>query len=458
MSLIEDIKAIVGEIGILLDGDVTGRRIGRRPCAAKAIVRPSSTEELSKVMKICNAANQSVVPHGGLTGVVGATQCGENDIAISLERMREIEYLDSDAGVARVQAGVVIQNIQDAAKNAGWLFGVDWGARGSANVGGMISTNAGGNSVVRYGMARENILGLEAVLADGTIVSSMNEMLKNNAGYDLKQLFIGSEGTLGIVTRAVLRLRPLPSVVSTALVAVHSFSHIVELLRHFGRVFEGRLSAFEVMWNNHYAYLTAVTGKHQAMLPTDYPYYIIVEVEGADEVSETERFMGALAKLMEEEKVADAVICQSSQQAAQIWELRDDLETLGKTMSPIMGFDVSLPLRSMEAYVDGVLQEASETLPDTRILSFGHLGDGNIHFVAGPVIDRHGLEKIVYRRLQEIGGSISAEHGIGLEKKDYLPYSRSEAEISLMRTVKNALDPKNLLNPGKIFRAQLKTR
>ena len=451
MSLIEDITAIVGEIGILLGKDISERQILNRPCRAKAIVRPASTEQLSKVMRLCHAADQCVVPHGGLTGLVGGTRCSKDDIAISLERMRAIEDVDADAGVMRVEAGTIVQTVQDAAKAAGWLFGVDWGARGSANIGGMIATNAGGNSVVRYGMARENILGLEAVLADGTVISSMNEMLKNNAGYDLKQLFIGSEGTLGIVTRAVLRLRPLPTTVSTALIAADSYARVISLLRHFGRAFEGRLSAFEVMWNNHYAYLTDVTGKHQPILSTDYPYYIIAEVEGTDEAREREHFMSVLADLMEDETIADAVICQSSQQATQIWELRDDVETLSRTMSPSAVFDISLPVRDMEAYVDKVLDDASQRLPQTRVLSFGHLGDGNIHFVAGPVDDHHALETIVYDNLVPFGGSVSAEHGIGLEKKDYLSRSRSPEEIALMKSIKQALDPKNLLNRGKIF-------
>ena len=215
--------------------------------------------------------------------------------------MRDIESIDVDAGTMVVQAGAIIQTVQEKARDAGWLFGVDWGARGTANIGGMVSTNAGGNNVVRYGMARDNILGLEAVLADGTVISSMNQMLKNNAGYDLKQLNIGTEGTLGIVTRAVLRLRPLPSVTNTAFLAVETFDHVIKLLRHFGRVFEGKLSAFEVMWNNHYRYLTDDTGKHQPILPTHYPFYILMEVEGADAGREADYFMTTLSDLMERE-------------------------------------------------------------------------------------------------------------------------------------------------------------
>ena len=454
MSIVESIRPVVGDTGILVGEDVLQRpnaSKGRGQCQALAIVRPASTDELSSVMRICFEANQTVVPLGGLTGTVDGIECSDTDIGISLERMRDIESIDVDAGTMVVQAGAIIQTVQEKARDAGWLFGVDWGARGTANIGGMVSTNAGGNNVVRYGMARDNILGLEAVLADGTVISSMNQMLKNNAGYDLKQLFIGTEGTLGIVTRAVLRLRPLPSVTNTAFLAVETFDHVIKLLRHFGRVFEGKLSAFEVMWNNHYRYLTDDTGKHQPILPTHYPFYILMEVEGADAGREADYFMTTLSDLMEQGDVADAVICQSSQQAAQIWALRDDVATLARNMRPMMAFDISLRLKDMEAYVEGVLSDVASNMPDTKIVSFGHLGDGNIHFIAGPVNDRRQLENIVYGRVKTYGGSVSAEHGIGLEKKDFLSFSRSDAEIKMMKTIKQALDPKGLLNRNKIF-------
>jgi FAD/FMN-containing dehydrogenase len=315
----------------------------------------------------------------------------------------------------------------------------------------MIGTNAGGNSVVRYGMMREQVLGLEAVLADGTVISSMNEMLKNNAGYDLKHLFIGSEGTLGIVTRAVLRLRPAPSTVQTAFVALANFADVVALLRRLGVEFEGKLSSFEVMWRNHYHYMVEETGKHQAFLPTDYPYYVLLESEGANEVREQQQFMSVLGALMEEGHVADAVIAQSGQQAAQLWEMRDDVETLIHTISPVAVFDVSLPIREMEAYVSDVEQELNQQFPDARLIAFGHLGDGNIHLGIGPAHDKHAVETIVYERLSQVSGSISAEHGIGLEKREFLPYCRSNAEIDLMKTLKKTLDPGNLLNPGKVI-------
>lgn len=454
MNIIDAIGEIVGPKGLLRGDDVTSRpnySWGVGNCPARAIVRPASSQELSRVMALCHEHRQTVVPWGGLSGLVNGITCAAQDIVISLERMSEIEHLDADAGTLTVQSGAILQNVQEAAADAGWLFAVDFGARGSAQIGGMIGTNAGGNSVVRYGMMREQVLGLEAVMADGTIVSSMNEMLKNNAGYDIKHLFIGSEGTLGIVTRAVLRLRPAPRTVQTALVALSSFSDVSGLLRQLGIEFEGKLSSFEVMWRNHYHYMTEVTGKHQAVLSTDYPYYVLLESEGYDADREEELFMSALGRLMEEGSIADAVIAQSGQQAAQLWAMRDDVEALIDTLSPVAVFDVSLPIREMEAYVGAVELELKAHFPDARLVAFGHLGDGNIHFGIGPTHDKHTVESIVYKHLARVNGSISAEHGIGLEKKEFLPCSRSEAEITLMKTVKSALDPQNLLNPGKIF-------
>jgi FAD/FMN-containing dehydrogenase len=454
MDIINDLIDIVGPRGILTGEDVSAKpnhSWGAGQCPAAAILRPASTDELAAVMRLCHERGQPVVPWGGLTGLVDGFTCSPGDIAISLERMKAIEHIDTGAGTMTVQAGAILQQVQEAATEAGWMFAVDFGARGSANIGGMVSTNAGGNSVVRYGMMRDQILGLEAVLADGTVMTSLNEMLKNNAGYDLKHLFIGSEGTLGIVTRAVLRLRPAPRSVQTAFVALDNFEDVSGLLRRLGVEFEGKLSAFEVMWQNHYQFLVEETGKHQAFLPTNFPYYVLLESEGADAEREEEQFMAVLGKLMEEGHIADAVIAQSEQQVEHLWEMRDDVETLIRAMHPVAIFDVSLPIREMESYINDLEQELRTKYPQTRLVAFGHLGDGNIHLGLGGAEDKHGLETIVYKRLQQAGGSISAEHGIGLEKREFLPCSRSEVEIQLMRTLKTALDPKNILNPGKIF-------
>jgi len=452
--LISTLIAAVGPSGVLLGDDVRSRpnhSWGQGSCPAKAIVRPTSTKEVSAVMRICHESDQTVVPWGGLSGLVDGTTCRPEDIVLSVERMKTIEHIDVEAGTMTVQAGAVLQTVQEAAEKEGWLFAVDLGARGSANVGGLIATNAGGNSVLRYGMMREQILGLEVVLADGTVISSMNEMLKNNAGYDLKHWFVGSEGTLGVVTRAILRLHPLPRSVSTAFVAVDSFDKLTRLLKRLRRDLDGKLSSFEVMWPDHYRFLTRESGKHQEFLPGHYAYYVLVESAGGDAERNQKQFMEVLGALMEDETVADAVICQSSQQAKQLWEMRDDVETLMQALAPPVVFDLSLPLRDMERYVTGLEEAIAAEFPGTRMMVFGHLGDGNIHLGIGPAPDRHAIKALVYERLEAVRGSISAEHGIGLEKRAYLKHSRAPQEIALMRSVKAAFDPAGILNPGKIF-------
>lgn len=453
MELLEQIEKIVGPKGLIREeGETTtGQAFTGRPSSGLALVRPASTEELSAVMKLCTEHKQTVVPWGGLSGLVQGTACGSRDIAISTERMNEIEEIDPVTGLMTVQAGAILQTVQEKAKDAGWQFAVDLGARGSANIGGIISTNAGGNSVVRYGMTRDQIMGLEVVLADGTILSSLNTLTKNNTGYDLKQLFVGAEGTLGFVTRAVLRLRPDPVSTQTALVAVESFDAVAHLLRELRRRFDGKLSSFEVMWQNHFRFMLEDLDGHQPFLATSYPFYILLESEGSDPDREQTMFLEVLGALMEDGTIADAVIAQSEQQAQGFWEMRDDVISIAVALNPMKSFDVSMGIAHMEAYINNVTDALAASEPDAKLLSFGHLGDENIHVLIGPVQDAKAVEEIVYGPLRAIGGSVSAEHGIGLEKRAFLSYSRNETEISVMRRVKAALDPDGLMNPGKLL-------
>lgn len=335
------------------------------------------------------------------------------------------------------------------------MFPLDLGARGSATIGGNIATNAGGNSVIRYGMIRDQLLGVEAVLADGTVISSMKGVIKNNTGYDLKQLFIGSEGTLGIVTRAILRLRPLPRSRNTALLAIDSFEKMWKFLQTMDSALGGTLSAFEVMWNDFYQLIVGDGENHGAPLDSSHKFYVLVESTGGDQESDQVRFERALEEAFEEELVADAVIAQSKQQREDLWAIRDDVENLVKRLFPPIGFDISLSIPQMDGYVEDVRRQLLERWPHSRMVVMGHLGDGNIHLVmtvgSMEADDIHAVEKIVYQALEQRQGVISAEHGIGLEKRDYLGHSRSMQEIALMKTLKLALDPKGILNPGKII-------
>lgn len=458
-DLLAGIAAIVGPQGLLTGEDVSGRAadfMGLGRVKAKAIVRPASTAELSAVMKLCHAADQVVVPAGGYTGLVHGADCQPDDIQVSLERMRSVEAVDPVGKTMTVGAGCPVQAAQDAAAEAGLKFAVDWGGRGSATVGGGISTNAGGNSVVRYGMMRDNVLGIEAVLADGTVISSLNTLLKNNAAYDLKQLFIGSEGTLGIVTRAVLKLQAAPLSGNTALLAVESFDAVQALFTHAGKRLGGLLTSFEVMWASFYQLIAIDSGGHTPPLPGGHAYYVIVEASGTDPERDAELFETVLGEALEQGLAQDAVIAGSKAQADLIWAIRDDVKTLAMLTMPAVTFDVSLPIVAMEAYVRQLGEQGRALFGDTlKLVVFGHIGDGNLHILMGGQPfgpdTRHAVEELVYTALVPYRGSISAEHGIGLEKRDWLHITRSAEEIALMRTIKAALDAKGILNPGKVL-------
>ena len=365
---------------------------------------------------------QKVIPHGGLTGLVQGCNVDKNGVVLSLEKMDKIEEVDPVGRTMTVQAGVPLQTLQETAENHDLMFPMDLGARGSCQIGGNVSTNAGGNRVIRFGMTRENVLGLEAVLADGTIVSSMNTMIKNNAGYDLKQLFIGSEGTLGIVTRIVVRLREAPK-------ALHT-------------------------WKDYYELVTTAPATNTRPVPLEYPNYVLFEALGTADTQYAGMFEEILGQALTENLVCDAAIAQSESDRKSMWRIRDSVEEWFR-YGPAFIYDVSLGIRYMEDYVTEVKTRLQRKWPNHRCFTVGHIGDGNIHFaihVGGDSSEAHAaVNECVYEPLQPIGGSISAEHGIGTEKKAYLKLSRSDSEVQLMRKLKLALDPKGILNPSKII-------
>jgi FAD/FMN-containing dehydrogenase len=425
----------------------------QRPLRSALLLRPGSTEEVSAVLALCHGAGQPVVTHGGLTGLVHGADTTEADVVLSLERMRRIESIDPLQRVATVEAGVTLQQLQEAADEQGLAFPLDLGARGSATLGGNASTNAGGNRVLRFGMMREMVLGLEAVLADGTVIRAMNRLIKNNSGFDLKQLFIGAEGTLGVITRLVLRLREKPARQDVAFAAVPGFDALAALLKHMDRALGGGLSAFEVMWPEFYELVTTPPAKGRAPVAHGSPYYVLIESMGGTE-GDGARFQAAFEKAVEDGLVADAVVAKSQAEVSAIWALRDDVLQAARWGLPFV-FDVSLPVADMPAYVAQVQAGLRASWPGVRCYVFGHMGDGNLHVVISPEglpsDARAAVERIVYAPLEQVGGAISAEHGIGLEKKAWLPISRSAAEIALMRTLKRTMDPKGILNPGRVF-------
>jgi len=423
-----------------------------QPCEARVVVRPRSTVDLAAVMKLCHERGQPVVPYGGLTNLVQACATTADDIVVSFENMADIEETDPTALTMIAQAGVTMRQAQEAAQAQGLFFPVDIGARDACEVGGFVSTNAGGTKVIRYGMTRDCVLGLEAVLADGTVISSMNRYIKNNSGFDLKQLFIGSEGVLGIITRVVFRLSVQPLTHNVALVAATQFDEVVRLLGSMQQLLGTSLTGFEVMWDSFYSKATKPAGRQDSPFEDTYPIYVIVESMGINRRGDDDQFMAALSSAMEDDLIVDAVIAKSDKERNAIWAIRGEVEWL---VTSAQNFDVSLRSNDVAAYVDDINRGILAELPAAEIAAFGHLGDNNLHISVLAHSDRDDavavVERNIYECLRPYQGAVSAEHGIGLEKRAWLPISRSEEEIALMRSLKATMDPKNILNPGKVL-------
>jgi len=429
------------------------RHKGNLDCLA--LLRPKTTTEVSEMLRTCSALDLPVVPQGGLTNVVGGAITKPNEIALSLERMNEIEEINVENKTVTVQAGVVLQTLQRSLAEKGLLFPLDLGAKGSCMIGGNIASNAGGLQALRYGVTRNLVLGLEVVLADGTILSSMNKMIKNNAGYDLKQLFIGSEGTLGVVTRAILRIEDLPKTKSTAFVALQSFEKTNRLLQSAKRQLKNDLTSFELLWQGYYTLMTSPPSPYTPPLPQTYPFYVLMESLGQDAAKDKLLFEEFFERSLEAGLIADAVIAQSQQELDWFWKIRENVELIFSVHDPVFLFDVSLPISDMDQYIKEIRSELVNVWADLLFYAFGHMGDGNLHLYiscdGNDINTKQHVEEIVYKPLQHLGGSITGEHGIGLEKKTWLPMSRSVAEIQLMKALKKTLDPKGILNPGKLF-------
>ena len=455
-DVVEALRAALGPDRVRTGADIPARNhadaSGLDPTPPAALLLPRSTEEVSAALKICHAHRRPVVTQGGLTGLAGGAHPQGDEIALSLERMSRIEEVDKASGTVTALAGTPLHLIQAAAEEAGFLCGIDLGARGTCTVGGNIATNAGGNQVLRYGMARRNVLGLEVVLADGRVVRSLNKMMKNNAGYDWTQMFIGSEGTLGVVTRVVLGLHPKPEGVQTALCAVESFDDALRLLRALERALPGGLLVFEAMWRELMAAAVERVGLKR---PFAEPHEISLLVEAATGAEGGEAFEAALARLMEDGVVADAVVAQSRGERDRLWAYRESPYEYGRFLPKQVGFDISIPLARMGDAVHALRSDLRGRWPETFHVYFGHVADSNIHvIVATPGMtdaDKRAVEHVVYDRVAAFGGSISAEHGIGRNKRAFLHLSRTEPELALMGMIKGALDPAGILNPDRVL-------
>ncbi|MDQ8034867.1 MAG: FAD-binding oxidoreductase [Bordetella sp.] len=419
------------------------------------VIFPRTPEEVATALQLCSQRGRRVVVQGGLTGLAGGATPQPSEVVLSLARMDAIEDIDTVGGTALVQAGVVLDTLAQRVEAAGWYFPLDLGARGSCQIGGNAATNAGGNRVIRFGTMRELVLGLEVALPDGRLLTMLNRVTKNTTGLDLKHLFIGAEGTLGVITRLVLQLAPLPTASTTALCALPSFDAAVRLLHDLRRAMPS-LSAFELMWSDFVQAGAEVSGQRMPFSAA-HPVYVLVETLGTDEAAERALLEARLGDALEAGRVDDVIVAQSLDDARGLWSYRESIGELLGALKPFAAFDVGIPMPAMDAFVESVGDALERRFPAQRHLFFGHIGDGNLHVLSGPHATAEGLhevEAVVYAATGRAGGSISAEHGIGVVKKPFLHFSRSAAELDLMRELKALLDPQGILNAGRIYPEQ----
>ncbi|WEZ85887.1 FAD-binding oxidoreductase (plasmid) [Rhizobium sp. 32-5/1] len=455
MTVLDDLIDALGPDAVLVGVAIGERHRSNASTTGRAlplaVVYPSSTQQVSRILAICDRHRQPIVPQGGLTGLAGGANAAGGEIALSLERLSGIEEIDADAGTMTVLAGTPLEIAQRAAEEAGLLLPIDLGARGSCQIGGNLSTNAGGIRVIRHGVTRDNVLGLEAVLADGTVLTSLNKMMKNNTGYDLRQFFIGSEGTLGIITRAVLRLRPLPAARLTALCALETYSDVVALLKFAQRELSG-LSAFEAMWENYFRFNAEAL--RLTLFERATPFAVIVEQDVGGTAEDKDRFEAFLGKAVEDGIVTDALIAQSEKEARTFWSVREG-HAMDQRLPGLVNLDISLPIGRLDDFARDCEAALRARFSNAHVSFFGHVGDSNLH-VAVWIQNRgehelHEIDTIAYDLVRKYNGSISAEHGIGTLKRDFLDHSRNEAELAVMRRIKRAVDPNGILNPGKVL-------
>lgn len=452
-------QALVSELGpenVSRDANIAQRHAGDWSEAAKEppllVIFPRSPSQVAMALAILSRFGQKAVIQGGLTGLAGGAtpHCGE--VALSLAKLNEIEEFDRVGGTVTVQAGVTLEQMQTCVEAEGWFFPLDLGARGSCQIGGNAATNAGGNRVIRYGTMRDLVLGLEVALPDGSVMTMLNRVTKNTTGIDLKHLFIGAEGILGVITRLVLKLAPKPSSTVTALCALNSFDAAAVLLKEM-QLHLPTLSAFELMWQGFVDKAAEITGARQPFSER-HAVYVLVELLGASDEQDRAQLEAFLGHALEQGQVQDVIVAQSIEHARQLWEYRESVGEMLSRLKPHAAFDVGIPVAAMDGFVRSVEQILQQEFPQQSHLFFGHLGDGNLHLLSGPYpspATLHVVEEIVYRAVGEVKGSISAEHGIGMIKKEFLRFCRSPEEMALMRGLKRLLDPSNVLNAGRIL-------
>jgi FAD/FMN-containing dehydrogenase len=461
--LLEQLKAIVGTSGwssdpAELESHLTewrGVYRGKTPL----MVAPKSTAEVSEIVRACAASGTAVVPQGGNTGLCGGAIPDDSgsQILLSLARLNRIRAIEPDDFSMVVEAGCILADVQTHARSAGRLYPLSLAAEGSCQIGGNLSTNAGGTNVLKYGTARDHALGLEVVLADGTIWDGLRSLRKDTAGYDVKQLFIGAEGTLGVITAASLRLYPVPPNVFTAIVAIPSPGAAVSLLATLRADLADQVYAFELISERALRFVLRHIPGTRAPLDQNYRWYVLVECAATQGV---DALHSKLMSSIENGHAHDAVISGSDREAAEFWRLRHSISEAQKFEGASLKHDISVPVGRIGDFIQAAEAAVRSIEPEARVVAFGHVGDGNVHFnvsqPAGSSAEqfaacREALSDAVYAITRSFAGSISAEHGIGQAKREMLRDFRSDTELGLMRAVKRALDPNNIMNPGKVL-------
>jgi FAD/FMN-containing dehydrogenase len=423
------------------------------------ILRPGSTAEVSEILKIANETGTAIVPQGGNTGLVGGQIPHHGEVVLSLQRLDKIREVDAVSNTITCEAGVTLQRAREAAEKVDRLYPQLLPSEGTCTIGGNLSTNAGGTQALAYGIARSHALGLEVVLADGRVMNNLNKLKKDNTGYDLRDLFIGAEGTLGIITAAVLRLVPRPKSVETAWAAIPSVQAAVDLLGLATERTAGGVTSFEIMARLGIDIVIKHTGARDP-LATKSPYSVLIELSSQRREGLRETMEQILAEGLEQGLLLDATICESVEQARAFWRIREQFGEVQSREGGSIKHDVSVPVANIPAFIEEANAAAVKLIPGSRPLPFGHVGDGNIHYnVSQPVgADKAAYLKrwddmndVVYKIVLKYGGSVSAEHGVGIVKRDYLPRIKDPVAYDLMKTLKRTLDPKGILNPGKVL-------
>jgi FAD/FMN-containing dehydrogenase len=465
-DLPDRLRSIVGERGIVdprqaqpYETDWRDNYHGR----AAVVVRPANTDEVSRVVKLLSELRVAIVPQGGNTSLCGASvpDATGTQVVVSLSRMNRVRAVDPENNTMTVEAGCVLANLQAEAEKHGRLFPLSLGAQGSCQIGGNLSTNAGGTGVLRYGNTRELVMGLEVVLPDGRVWNGLRGLRKDNTGYDLKHLFVGAEGTLGIITAAVMKLFPLPKSYATAFVAVESPAAAVKLLSHLrGRCGE-RITGFELLARICLdLVITHIPGSRDP-LPAKHPWYVLVELSDSTEGGSLDMLLEeALGAAAEEGLVQDAAIAASGTQRNEFWALRENVSEAQKVDGASIKHDVSVPVSQVPALIERANAELARRYPDIRIVAFGHVGDGNIHYNCSKAERQEAkaffgqapdVNHVVYEVVRSLDGSISAEHGLGQLKREEITHYKSALELDLMRAIKRTLDPHGIMNPGKVL-------